>query len=57
MAHYEPPHQEIRCLQIQLFAPLVVEELKMQIEWNSVDPDKTELHLKFLVAPTYYLLQ
>ena len=28
MAHYEPPHQDLRCLRIQLFASLVVEELK-----------------------------
>ena len=28
MAHYEPPHQGLGCLQIQLFASLVVEELK-----------------------------
>ena len=28
MAHYEPPHQDLRCLQIQLFSSLVVKELK-----------------------------
>ena len=28
MAHYEPPHQDLRCLQIQLFLSLVVKELK-----------------------------
>ena len=28
MAHYEPPHQDLRCLQIQLFSYLVVKELK-----------------------------
>ena len=27
MAHYEPPHQDLRCLQIQLFSSLVVKEL------------------------------
>ena len=27
MAHYEPPHQDLRCLQIQLFSFLVVKEL------------------------------
>ena len=27
MAHYEPPHQDLCCLQIQLFASLVVKEL------------------------------
>ena len=28
MAHYEPPHQDLRCLQIQLFSSLVVKELR-----------------------------
>ena len=27
VAHYEPPHQELSCLQIQLFSSLVVKEL------------------------------
>ena len=27
VAHYEPPHQDLRCLQIQLFSSLVVKEL------------------------------
>ena len=27
MAHYEPPHQDLRCLQIQLFSTLVLKEL------------------------------
>ena len=26
VAHYEPPHQELRCLQIQLFSSLVLKE-------------------------------
>ena len=30
MAHDEPPHQDLRCLQIQLFSSLVVKELS---EW------------------------
>ena len=28
VAHYEPPHQDLRCLQIQLFLSLVVKELR-----------------------------
>ena len=28
VAHYEPPHQNLRCLQIQLFSSLVVKELR-----------------------------
>ena len=27
MAHYEPPHQDLRCLQIQLFSSLVCKGL------------------------------
>ena len=27
VAHYEPPHQDLRCLQSQLFSSLVVKEL------------------------------
>ena len=30
VAHYEPPHQDLRCLQIQLFSSLVVKELREQ---------------------------
>ena len=29
VAHDEPPHQDLRCLQIQLFSSLVVKELKL----------------------------
>ena len=28
VAHNEPPHQDIRCLQIQIFSSLVVKDLK-----------------------------
>ena len=28
VAHYEPPLQDLRCLQIQLFSALVVKELR-----------------------------
>ena len=27
VAHYEPPHQDLRCLQVQLFFSLVFKEL------------------------------
>ena len=26
VAHYEPPHQDLRCLQIQLFSSLVLKK-------------------------------
>ena len=29
VAHYEPPHQDLHCLQIQLFSSLVLKELKL----------------------------
>ena len=29
VAHHEPPHQDLRCLQIQLFSSLVVKKLKV----------------------------
>ena len=28
VAHYEPPHQDLCCLQIQLFSSLLLKELK-----------------------------
>ena len=28
VAHYEPPHQDLRCLQIQLFSSLVLKQLR-----------------------------
>ena len=35
VAHYEPPHQNLRCLQIQLFSSLVLKELKhCRIGWT-----------------------
>ena len=35
MAHYEPPHQDLHCLQIQVFSSLVVKDYKA----TGVDPD------------------
>ena len=37
MAHNEPPHQDLRCLQIQLFSSLVVKELRVRIILENVD--------------------
>ena len=31
VAHYEPSHQDLRCLQIQLFSSLVLKELILKI--------------------------
>ena len=30
VAHFEPPHQDLHCLQIQLFSSLVLKELNDQ---------------------------
>ena len=38
MAHHEPPHQDLRCLQTQLFSSLVVKELM----WDN----QNHLHLE-----------
>ena len=32
LAHYDPPHQDLRSLQIQLFSSLVVKELKKNLK-------------------------
>ena len=32
VAHYEPPHQDLCCLQIQLFLSLVLKELTADYE-------------------------
>ena len=39
VAHYEPPHQDLRCLQIQLFASLVVKELILPLSGRWFDTD------------------
>ena len=33
VAHYEPPHQDLRCMQLQLFSSLVDKELNQQTEF------------------------
>ena len=35
MAHYEPPHQDLRCLKTQLFSSLVLKELMVVIDITS----------------------
>ena len=48
MAHYEQPHQDLHCLQIQLFSCLVLKELspidKIAEFANSVDQDDVDHH-------------
>ena len=45
VAHFEPPHQDLRCLQIPLFSSLVVKELKSEVghdlhtDWKSQRAD------------------
>ena len=31
VAHYEPPHQDLCCLQIQLFSSLVLKRVKLLV--------------------------
>ena len=38
MAHYEPPHQDLRCYQIQLFSSLVLKELINIVQLSSGEP-------------------
>ena len=42
MAHYEPPHQDLRCLQIQLFLSQVVIELSARDKTNANSVDRAE---------------
>ena len=50
MAHYEPPHQDLRSLQIQLFSSLVhvVKELTIETKIielaNTLEPDEAALN-------------
>ena len=52
VAHYEPPHQDLRCLQIQLFSSLVLKELKRvdpyekggKIKMKVASPEKVPIH-------------
>ena len=44
VAQNEPPHQDLRCVQIQLFSSMVVKELRVRI------PVKNSLAFKAFVA-------
>ena len=37
VAHYEPPHQDLCCLQIQLFSSLVLKELKQRCTFDNTE--------------------
>ena len=59
VAHYEPPHQDLHCLQIQLFLSLVLrvqdQKLKIIVKFaNSIDTDKTA-HLELYCLPSSLL--
>ena len=43
VAHNEPPHQDLRCLQIQLFSSLVLKVGKLPFQ---------EKHLYLLIPPS-----
>ena len=37
VAHHEPPHPDLRCLQFQLFLSMVLKEVLLKIEQNSTN--------------------
>ena len=51
VAHYEPPHQNLCCLQTQLFSPLVLKEviLKLQPVYDMIIQSSQKHVLAFLV--------
>ena len=51
VAHYEPPHQDLRCLQIQLFLSLVVKELKLRIKFSPAATHFNNAHLQNGILP------
>ena len=44
MAHYEPPHQDLHCLQILLFASLVLKELN-----NILFIENTYMYVQYIM--------
>ena len=52
MAHYEPPHQDLRCLLIQLFTSLVLKELNAKFETFFMKSRKLELGATFMAFHT-----
>ena len=47
MAHYEPPHQDLRCFQIQLFSSLVFKELILKVPITTAADD---IHEYFFIV-------
>ena len=47
MAHHEPPHQDLHCLQIQLFSSLVVKELTLKMPITTAADD---IHEYFFIV-------
>ena len=57
---FELPHQDLHCLQIQLFSPLAFKVFKCQklnlVEFaNSLDPDELDLYLLFALILLIFL--
>ena len=46
MAHDEPPHHNLHCLQIQLFSSLVLKELEYNYKEQNQDLDVDNQHSK-----------
>ena len=43
VAHFEPPHQDLRCLHIHMYSPLVLKDLIIQHTHNAL-----VIHLLFI---------
>ena len=54
VAHYEPPHQDLHCLQLQLFSSLVGKELitteKILLHFKMIQKDKFHIFLKISLS-------
>ena len=49
VAHYEPLHQDLRCLQIKLFSSLVLKELTKKQDVNFRKPITVNFHTQRLL--------
>ena len=58
MAQNEPPHQDLRCLQIQLYASLVVKELRsishivaefLPLEVSAIGQEKKDVYVMWSI--------
>ena len=53
MAHYESTHQDLRCLQIQLFSSLVLKELTTKKQTTKF----SSANFQRMLSPSYIILR